>query len=119
MDNMELDDTTKQVELALQHTIRGLSRQFVESLCNKYLQSGDGNYSKIYNTLTTIEQLECWLRAVQSAVLQGNVGADTAQKLRVVICILEDLLLNAMEGNDISDLQGHGVLFYQSVDNVY
>ena len=63
-------------------------------------------------------QLESRLRTFQLALHQGNKGADIALKLCLVICVLEDLLLNAMEGSDISDLQGCGVLLYQSINEV-
>lgn len=43
---------------------------------------------------------------------------DIALKLCVVIHVLEDLLLNAMEGNNISDLQGRRVLLYQIINEV-
>ena len=63
-------------------------------------------------------QLESQLRTFQLALHQSNEGADIALKLCLVIRVLEDLLLNAMEGSDISDLQGRGVLLYQSVNEV-
>ena len=112
----QLDDATKQIKLALQHAIGQSSRQFAETLCNEYLKSGD--YSNINSAVTTVTQLKSQLCTVRLASPQGNDGADIAQKLRVVIHVLEDLLLNAMEGNSISDLQDRGLLLYQSSEDV-
>ncbi|KAF8136191.1 hypothetical protein EV363DRAFT_1395331 [Boletus edulis] len=111
-----LDNIMKEISLVLQHTIRGSSYQFAETLCNEYLESGD--YSNIDSTVTAVTQLESRLHTFRLALPQGNEGADIALRLRVVIRVLDDLLLNAMVGNNISDLQHQGVLLYQSVDDV-
>ncbi|KAF8121449.1 hypothetical protein EV363DRAFT_1155600 [Boletus edulis] len=110
------NDTTEQIELALQHVIGGSSRLFVDSLCDGYLKGGD--YSDIYGALTTVEQLDSRLRAIQLAASRCHEEVATTQKLRTMIRILEDLLLNAMEGNDIADLRERGFFLYQSVDDV-
>ncbi|KAG6372724.1 hypothetical protein JVT61DRAFT_7497 [Boletus reticuloceps] len=109
-------DTTEQIEVELQRITGKSSRKFVNSLCDEYLKNSD--YSNIYSSLTALEQLEGRLRAIQWAAPQGHEGTATAQKVRMVTRILEDLLLNAMEGNNISDLRHRGLLLYQSVDDV-
>ncbi|KAF8131970.1 hypothetical protein EV363DRAFT_1164363 [Boletus edulis] len=109
-------DTTEQIEVELQRIIGKSSRKFVNSLCDEYLKNSD--YSNIYSSLTALERLEGRLRTIQWTAMQGHEGTATAQKVRMVTWILEDLLLNAMEGNDISDLRHRGLLLYQSVDDV-
>ena len=92
----------EQIKLALRHVIGGSSRRFAETLYNEYLESGD--YSNIDCVVTAVTSNLG--RALFSASSQGNEGTDIAQKLRVVIRALQDLLHNVTEGNDVSDLRG-------------
>lgn len=119
----QVDDASKQTRIQheLQEIIGGSSRQFAETLCNEYLKTND--YSSIYAAVTAVERLEARLRAVQPISQRGlgiqvGQGADLTQKMRLVTRILENLLLNAMEGNNISDLHNRGLLLYQSVADV-
>jgi hypothetical protein len=83
---------------------------------NAYLDGGD--CSNIESAVAAVTQLDARLRARRSA---GDEGTDMIARKRfvpVVIRVLEDLPLNAMEGNDVSDLRSGGVLLYQSVIDV-
>ncbi|KAF8415323.1 hypothetical protein L210DRAFT_3657622 [Boletus edulis BED1] len=106
-------NTVSKVELALQNLTGGSLRLWVESLCTDYVKSND--YSNINNSHNAIGTLEAELQAIRRTTKRDHNGAHIAERLRLVSRILEDLLLHAMEGNDIVDLRGRGVLLYQSV----
>lgn len=108
----------KYLQLELQSLIGGSSRQFSESLCIDYTQNGN-DYSTIYGAVTVIEQLYAQLRGgIHWSSTPSDEEDNFSRKLRLVTRHLEDLLLNAMEGNDILDLHSRGLLLYQSTDDV-
>ena len=80
-----------------------------------------GNYQDIMNALTTVEALDNRLRKVASCQWSSRgekLEHPLSRNIHYIIKALEDLLVNAMEGTDVSDLVRRGLLLYQVVPNV-
>ncbi|KIJ13867.1 hypothetical protein PAXINDRAFT_156294 [Paxillus involutus ATCC 200175] len=65
-------------------------------------------------TLERVEVLESRLQVLRSGSSGGDEVKKTSERMRLVARVLEDLLLNAMEGADIGQMHSRGVLLYQS-----
>lgn len=85
-------------------------------MCKGFIASGD--YSSIYSTLERVEVLESRLQVLRSGSSGGDEVKKTSERMRLVARVLEDLLLNAMEGADIGQMHSRGVLLYQSVEDI-
>ncbi|KIK79876.1 hypothetical protein PAXRUDRAFT_28306 [Paxillus rubicundulus Ve08.2h10] len=101
---VETPDSVMNVEASLKGIIRESSREFVESLCKEYINSG--NYSNIYKAVSSMEELDKHVQAIRK--LSSYSCDKHTTGIRDCICsvnrVLEDLLLHAMEGNDIAEL---------------
>ncbi|KAG6376765.1 hypothetical protein JVT61DRAFT_1787 [Boletus reticuloceps] len=119
--NREADSmfsSESQLWRALKEIIRGSLHESMKALCEHYLSSKD--YNEIYNTLSTVEPIE---QEVRKLLFTDGYGIELKEgslfhAVRTVIRTLEDLLLNAMEGTDVSELERKGLLLYQAVPDV-
>ena len=95
------------------------SQQWAGGLCKMFLLSG--NYQDIMNALTTVKALDNQLRKVASCQWSSRgekLEHPLSRNIRYIMKALEDLLVNAMEGMDVSDLVRRGLLLYQVVPDV-
>lgn len=95
-------------------------RQHMEVLCREYISTG--KYKNINDTHTTVEVLSERMRKVMSGPRQTRDYPPTESWLSRAICtvlkVLEDLLLNAMEGEDVDKKEQRGLLLYQAVPDI-
>lgn len=113
-------DSETSIELTLKEIIGRSSRERMDALCQCFIASG--NYQEISNTLSLVEALNKRIRNV-AFHRWSESGTDVpktliSQAIHTVVKALEDLLLNAMEGNDLSQLVQNGLLLYQVVPDV-
>ena len=86
-------------------------------LCDGFLSTG--NYNEIYDTLSAVEPIEADIQKLHPFEGHGEDSTTSLYKVtRTVVRVLEDLLLNAMEGTDVSELEHKGLLLYQAVPDV-
>lgn len=113
------------IQTALKGVIGHSSSQRIQELCEAYVVSGD--YNDIYKTLTAIEVLDERLRKLNLNTMIRYSPASTYSLLspsplqkavRAITRGLEDLLLNAMEGADVSDLMNRRLMLYQVVPDI-
>lgn len=94
-------------------------RARMTALCESFISSG--NYNEIYDTLSAVEPIEADIRKLPPSKGDGH-GEESETSLykvtRTVVRVLEDLLLNAMEGTDVSELERKGLLLYQAAPDV-
>ncbi|KAF8125738.1 hypothetical protein EV363DRAFT_1175664 [Boletus edulis] len=106
-----------QLKDALKVIVGGSLRERMKALYKRFLSSG--NYSEIYNTLSAVEPIEKEIRSLAFAEGDGmDLESSLFKTIRTVVKVLEDLLLNAMEGTDVSQLERKGLLLYQVVPDV-
>ena len=75
------------------------------------------NYKNIYDTLSAVEELEKRLRKLTLST--DALPTSALQKVtRAVIRGLEDLLMNATEGANMSELMHKGMLVYQVAPDI-
>ena len=87
------------------------------ALCKRFISSG--NYDEVYNTLSAIEPIEADIRKLPPSEGHGEDSKTSLYKVtHTVIRVLEDLLLNAMKGTDVSELERKGLLLYQAAPDV-
>ena len=91
----------------------------MDDLCRSFVSSGD--YQDISKVLLLVEELSKRSRKLSSRGWSHSI--DTAQStlsqtIQLVIRVLEDLLMNAMEGTDVGDLARRGLMLYQTVPDV-
>jgi len=86
----------------------------MDTLCWKYIETKD--YMEIWDVLTKVEGLE-----KQACTLKWQHFDDSTDPTKETydhICftsrILEDLLMRAMEGENLAQVHSRGVLLYQN-----
>ena len=88
----------------------------MDTLCRNYTDSGD--YSEIWGALTQVEGLESRVRTLKCQRGHWDDSNDPTKKtfdrIRLTSRILEDLLMNAMEGADVTEMYARGVLLFQN-----
>lgn len=105
----------------------GSFRQRMQTLCDSLIASGD--YKEVYDILSAVEALEARLGKITFArarVQQGSFVSDSEQSptrslqktIRTIERSLEDLLMSAMEGLDVSQLAHRGLLLYQNAPDI-
>ena len=113
-------DSESSIEATLKEVIGISSHKRMDALCQHFIASGD--YQDIYHTLSLVEGLYKRVRNLASynELLGGSDISESSisRAIRTIIKVLEDLLLNAMEGNDISKLARDGLLLYQAASDV-
>ncbi|KAF8120429.1 hypothetical protein EV363DRAFT_1156167 [Boletus edulis] len=114
-------DSESDIESALKEIIGTSSRERLHALCEGFLSSG--KYTKIYDTLTVVEGLDARMRklAYKNWIPPDMMNApetSLSKSIRTVVKVLEDLLMNAMEGTDVKELARRGMLLYQVAPDV-
>jgi len=88
----------------------------MDTLCQNYIDSGD--HSEIWGVLTRVEDLESRVRTLKYKLGYwddlNDPTKETFDRIRLTLRILEDLLMNAMEGADVAKLHARGVLLFQN-----
>ncbi|KAN0088044.1 hypothetical protein V8E55_006665 [Tylopilus felleus] len=94
------------------------SCQRIQALCNTFLTTGD--YREIYNMVSAIEELEKRLTKITPATQRWSdiPECPLLKSICTVIKLLENLLLSAMEGDDVRDMAERGILLYQSAPDI-
>lgn len=78
-----------------------------------------GDYHDIYSTLSAVEPIEANIRKLPPSEGHGEYSETSLYKAtRTIVRVLEDLLLHAMEGTDVSELERKGLLLYQAGPDV-
>ncbi|KAG6370581.1 hypothetical protein JVT61DRAFT_11378 [Boletus reticuloceps] len=114
-------DSKSDIKSALKEVIGTSSHERLHALCEGFLSSGQ--YTKIYDTLTVVEGLDAHM---QKLSYKNWISPDTmnapetslTKSIRTVVKVLEDLLMNAMEGTDVKELARRGMLLYQVAPDV-
>ncbi|KAG6379552.1 hypothetical protein JVT61DRAFT_10051 [Boletus reticuloceps] len=73
------------------------------------------------NVLTAVEALNdrlCKLFPCHWSNRGETLERPLSKTIRSVVKVLEDLLINAMEGTDVSDLEHRGLLLYQVAPDI-
>jgi len=93
----------------------------MDALCQGFMNSGD--YSKILNVLSEVQSLESRVRMLHWQYVDhlDNPTKGTFDQIRLLSSILEDLLMNAMEGADVTQMYTRGNLLFQQylLDTMY
>ncbi|KAH0839409.1 hypothetical protein J3R83DRAFT_139 [Lanmaoa asiatica] len=113
-------DTESNVKSDLRDIIGASSREWLNALCECFLSSG--NYTEINDVLSVVEGLYSHVQKLASkhwgpGVIEAPESA-LSKSIRTIIKMLEDLLLNAMEGNDVRRLASRGLLLFQVAPDV-
>lgn len=98
-------------------------RERSKTFCRQFLTSGDYSLSDIYKTLSAVESIDEELRKAMVACAADSYGTVPENSLskaaRTITRVLENLLMNAMEGANVTSEQEHrGLLLYQVVSDV-
>ena len=113
-------DTESDVESDLRTFIGASLCERLNALCESFLSLG--NYTEINDVLSMVEGL--YSRVQKLASEHWKPGATEAlesalsKSIRTIIKMVEDLLLNTMEGNDVRKLVSQGLLLFQVAPNV-
>jgi len=105
-------DSTVKIENSLKDLTGELWQLFMDALCQDFMNSGD--YSKISNVLSEVQSLEsrvCMLHW-QYVDHLDNPTKGTFDQICLLSSILEDLLMNAMEGTDVTQMYTRGNLLF-------
>ena len=99
-------DSETSIELTFKEIIGRSSHEWTDALCQHFIALG--NYQDISNTLSLVEALNKCICNMAFHRWQES-GTDIpknfiSQAIHTVVKMLEDLLLNAMEGNDLNQL---------------
>ena len=96
--------------------INGAScRSLVDMLCRDYIDTGD--YSHIWSVLSKVEGLESRVHTLKWQHWVDDSNDPTKEIfdcIRSTSRILEDLLMNAMEGTDVAQMYSRGILLFQN-----
>ena len=109
-------DSMDQIDRSLKGIIGESCYLFMDTLCRHYTDSGD--YSEIWGVLTQVKGLESRVRTLKYQLGHWDDSNDPTKKtfdrICLTSCILEDLLMNAMEGADVAEMYARGVLLFQN-----
>lgn len=102
----------------------GSFRQRMKTLCEGFIASSD--YKEIYDTVSAVEGLEARLGKIKAAAAaitrqQEPLITDCERLQKTIHTItrsLEDLLMSAMEGLDVSQLARRELLLYQNAPDI-
>lgn len=108
-------DSIKQIDKLLNQITGKSCRSLMDISCQEYIQSGD--YSQIWNILCEVEGLEMQVHALYWQYWDGSSDNPTKNILKCVwsvACILEDLLMHAMDGTDVVKMYTSSALLFQN-----
>ena len=110
----------QQLQAKLKEIISPSLRQRMGVLCKEYISTGE--YKTIYDTLTAVEKVSKETRKLTSGCGYTKHYLPTqsplSQAMHTALRVLEDLLLNVMEGEDVSEKERRGLLLYQAVPDI-
>lgn len=116
-----MPDSTVEIENSLKDLTGESWRSFMDALCQGFMNSGD--YSQISNVLSKVQSLESRVRTLHWQYVDhlDDPTKGTFDQIRLLSSILEDLLLNAMEGADVAQMYTRGNLLFQQylLDTMY
>lgn len=86
----------------------------MDTLCQEYIHSGD--YLQIWSILSKVEGLESQVHKLhwQNWDDWDDPTKDMFDRIHLISHILEELLMNAMEGVDMTQMYMRGVLLFQN-----
>jgi len=87
----------------------------MDTLCQKYIETKD--YTEIWDVLTKVKGLEKRARTLKWQHLDDSTDPtkETYDRICFTSRILEDLLMRAMEGENLAQVHLRGVLLYQNL----
>ena len=116
-----MPDSTVEIENLLKDLTGESWRSFMDALCQGFMNSGD--YSQISNVLSKVQSLESRVHMLHWQYVDhlDDPTKGTFDQIRLLSSILEDLLLNAMEGADVAQMYTRGNLLFQQylLDTMY
>ncbi|KAG6369860.1 hypothetical protein JVT61DRAFT_13420 [Boletus reticuloceps] len=114
------NDSEQHIQAKLKDIIGQSLRQRLEVLCKEYISTGE--YKNIDDTHITVEVLSERMRKIMSGPRHTRDYPPTeswlSRAIRTVLKVLEDLLLNAMEGEDVGEKARRGLLLYQAAPDI-
>ena len=115
-------DSIVQIDKSLREIIGESCQSLMDTLCQEYIHSGD--YSQIWNVLSKVEELEmrvCKLHWQQYWDDPEDPTKGMFKHIHLISRVLENFLMHAMEGVDMCEMYGRGVLLFQNypLDAVY
>lgn len=90
----------------------------MQVLCKRYIALHD--YKEIYNTLSEIEALKKRLKEITPMLHWRSDATECplSKGIHTVTKLLENLLLSAMESEDLHELLHKGLLLYQVAPDI-
>lgn len=114
-------DSIDQVNNSLKELIGGSCHSLMDTLCRQYIETED--YSQIWDVVSKVQSLEKRVRTLKWQNYDDSTDPtkETWDRIRFTEGILEDLLMRAMEGENIAQMYSRGVLLFQnySLDTMY
>ena len=86
----------------------------MEVLCKEYISTGE--YKNIDNIHITVKVLYERMRKLTRDY--PPTESPLSRAIRTVLKVLEDLLLNAMGGEDVGEKERRGLLLYQAAPDI-
>jgi len=108
-------DSIVKINNSLKGIIGASCRSLVDMLCRDYIDTGD--YSHIWSVLSKVEGLESRVRTLKWQHWADDSNDPTKEifdRIRSTSRVLEDLLMNAMEGTDVAQMYSRGILLFQN-----
>ena len=114
-------DSIVQIKNSLRDLTGESWKLFMDALCQGFMNTGD--YSQISNILSEVQRLESRVRMLhwQYVGHLDDPTKGTFDQIHLLSSILEDLLINAMEGADVAQMYTRRNLLFQQylLDNMY
>lgn len=115
-------DSIYTINNSLKEIIGASCRSVMDMLCQEYINTRD--YSHIWSVLCKVEGLESRVRTLKWWHWSDDSTNPTKGTFDCICStsrILEDLLMNAMEGADVTQMYLRGILLFQNypLDTMY
>jgi len=112
--HVEEPDSLGQIDKTLKEITGKSCRSLVDTLCQEYIHSG--NYSRIWSILSKVEGLESQVRKLhwRNWDNSDDPTKDIFDRIHLISRALKELLMNAMEGVDMTQMYMKGVLLFQN-----
>jgi len=110
----DLDSIVK-INNSLKGIIGASCCSLVDMLCWDYIDTGD--YSHIWSVLSKVEGLELRVHTLKWQHWSDDSNNPTKEIFNHICStsrVLEDLLMNAMEGTDVAQMYSRNVLLFQN-----
>ena len=108
------NNSEQHIQVKLKDIIGQSLCQHMEVLCKEYISTGE--YKNIDNIHITVKVLYERMRKLTRDYLP--MESPLSRAICTVLKVLEDLLLNAMGGEDVGEKERRGLLLYQAAPDI-